>query len=843
MSTSNATASVSAGSGSLRARLEAAIKQLTARNSGAANALALAEAHFRLAVLPDTDSTEALAHLRDAVALDSIHPKFHFHLGRVLHKCGDSRAAVCAYRQALRLAPSSHRTWTHLAIALADLGEPHKKLGQDLLDSLFRNVSVREMLPAVDDVIRSWTDDSGKAPASRKAPDSKAAIEECRYRAIARISLVEHVSRAKLQRRALDKCLDSVKADGPAEYALACLQLMVAGDPPADVAAMLEDAGHAHPGDTSIRLASAAARLARIVDAAEFANCAVTALRNGELPVELIVWLHYAAFGPDGKLPAPEALRALDRYPAEPLRQPAFVELRIAVLDGFARRAWSDSEFARARLLWREAAALDPYRIETAHNLALLAARTKSHEDYSAAWLRAAEVRYLNAAASGEVLAGLEDRRLLHLAVLQQAEAFCWPSPKLKDEEYAASVAGLIRNYEAMETVLREWDLYYLNSRLRFRSPVHVLGIARDASPEDTVAARDGLKTYFDNAMNAAHLAGGQAFAALARAAIDEAYAHASVNAERARDPYWEPEKAEADQFAAEAVAKGVDFIQIVRCIEPGDGAWQPAARILRSLCGLPWMTLQNVALKMGAINAETDLRKVLAIAYLSVLQMDPAWHPARQEDFDAKLAEVQRDLRTVYTSALPDDIVEAYHSTAGIAAMDALKSRLDNLRSIEDVEKIEASLRGILDFAPRAHVVRLQLSSLLLSVKTAKFVERSISLLEAGLALKPAGEIAEKMREMLAEAQSVLPGARKSAEAHDIIDTASKDLDSALEELNKHPNAEAIRNTADAARRAVAAGERAYQVAQCSGNPDLLKQVEDVLAQFKSVEQQLKGA
>jgi hypothetical protein len=827
----------------MRTRLEAAIRQLSSRKTGAADVVALAEAHFRIAVLPGTDSAEALTHLRAAAALDSLHPKHHFHLGRILHKSGDICAAICAYRQSLRLAPSSHRTWTHLSIALADLGEPHKKLGQDLLDSLFRNVSVREMLPVVEDLVRSWTDVSGKPPTSHKALDPKTAKEECRYKAIARVSLVEHVSRLKPQRRAVDRCVESVKGTGPVEYALACMQLMVAGDPVADVAAMLEDPAQTNPNDASIHLAVKAADLARRADEAEFADIAVASVRNGELPIELVVWLHYVKFGPDSKLTAPQSIRALDLYPAELLGQPAFVELRIAVLDGFARRAWSNGEFASARLLWREAAALDPHRIETAHNLALLAARTKSHEDYPAAWFRAAEVRYLNAAASGEILAGLEDRRMMHLAVLQQAEAQYWPSPRLTKTDYATSLAALIKDQQGLETVLREWDLFYLNSRLRFRSPVHLLGISRDASPEDIAAARDGLKTYFDSAMKAAHLAGGKAFAALAHAAIDEAYGRASSNAERARDPYWESEKQDADQFAAEAAGKGIGFIGILQEIIESDGSYLPVMRILRSLCGLPWMTLQSVALKMGAIRPDTDLRKVLAFIYLSALRMDPNWHPGSRRDFDAKMGEVQRDLRMVYPKAFPDEFVEAFHSTVGGASWSAFEERLQNLTSIEDVEKIEGSLCNILEFAPRAHGVRLQLAGLLLSTRVAKFVERSMSLLEAGLALNPGGEVGPEMRKMLAEAQSALPGVRRSTEVHEIIDPASKDLDATLQELNNNPSASAVRKTSDAAARAVAAGERARQLAERSGDAELLKQVEKVLADFQAVAQQLKGA
>lgn len=59
----------------MRARLEGAIRQLAARTAGGTDAMALAEAHFRLAVLPGTESSEALAHLRAAVALDSLPPQ------------------------------------------------------------------------------------------------------------------------------------------------------------------------------------------------------------------------------------------------------------------------------------------------------------------------------------------------------------------------------------------------------------------------------------------------------------------------------------------------------------------------------------------------------------------------------------------------------------------------------------------------------------------------------------------------------------------------------------------------------------------------------------------------
>src|SRR5271157_5062405 len=110
MSTAATTKNSAEGTCELGARLRRAIEHLdreSARSSE--HSMALVEARFRLAVLPETDLGEALELLRAAAVVDPLHPRYDFHLGRVLHRAGDPRAAVREYRHAIRLAPSSHR--------------------------------------------------------------------------------------------------------------------------------------------------------------------------------------------------------------------------------------------------------------------------------------------------------------------------------------------------------------------------------------------------------------------------------------------------------------------------------------------------------------------------------------------------------------------------------------------------------------------------------------------------------------------------------------------------------------------------------------------------------------
>src|SRR5262249_3646594 len=158
---------------------------------------------------------------------------------------------------------------------------------------------------------------------------------------------------------------------------------------------------------------------------------------------------------------------------------------------------------------------------------------------------------YLNAAGAGDPQVYLEERRMLHLALSQQSlRRHCGsPSPdRIRPEELAAWLA----DQDALEVWLREWDLYHLNARLRFRSPLHLLGAALDASTEQLGNERDALLAYLDQTLGSVEWAGARAFAELARTRVEEAYEQALDPIARAEDPYHPLEEAAAKTLAKE---------------------------------------------------------------------------------------------------------------------------------------------------------------------------------------------------------------------------------------------------------------------------------------------------
>src|SRR6266849_1829561 len=102
-----------------RSRLFHAIRVLSEREQpDVLHRLALAEAEFRLAIMPTSDLQESIDYLQKAIAHDPLHPKLFFLLGCCLYRSGDFRGAVQEYRHALKLAPDSHRVFVHLALVL-----------------------------------------------------------------------------------------------------------------------------------------------------------------------------------------------------------------------------------------------------------------------------------------------------------------------------------------------------------------------------------------------------------------------------------------------------------------------------------------------------------------------------------------------------------------------------------------------------------------------------------------------------------------------------------------------------------------------------------------------------
>jgi len=140
-----------------RQALESARKRLEAMPGDVTQRLALAEVCFRLAVLPGTEMEAAMDLLRQAAQHDPYHPKLFFHLGRMLHQNGEPLAAIFEYRRALRLAPRSHRTGVHLALALLDAGPEERELAGRWLAALSEgaDAAIPKLIADLDALIAS----------------------------------------------------------------------------------------------------------------------------------------------------------------------------------------------------------------------------------------------------------------------------------------------------------------------------------------------------------------------------------------------------------------------------------------------------------------------------------------------------------------------------------------------------------------------------------------------------------------------------------------------------------------------------------------------------------------
>ncbi|MDR3719716.1 MAG: hypothetical protein P4K98_13015 [Bryobacteraceae bacterium] len=539
--------------------------------------LALSEAEFRLAALPGASPSEAIARMGHAIALDPLHPKLHYHLGLLRHRAGDLYGAVCAYRQALQLAPGSKRALAHMALAMTAMQGKPKKLGRDFLDALWAGSGVDSALKKVESWIRNESTAGNAADENKRSNGDKGAEAESRHNdvesepshslegrwhGLSRIYLLDLLCRPKVSDTQLRGCLDAV-GKCPGEAAQAARAVFALLPPLADG---ISESG-VNGSDGALRgMAQALLGLQRENDGKRFVELAARAAVDGAAPDEWLCVLHYRRFGPDGPLPRKDALELLTFYPADIAARPAFRELRIAVLDEYARRAYSEESYAPARILWREAYSIDPRRTALAHNLALCGARMRSMEDYASAWPRAVELRYMEAAAARDISLGEDERARVHQAVASQACASYMPQEhgSAKDLDYPKWAADRV----AVKTWLSEWDLYYVNARLAFRSPVHRLAIARDATPEAQALAKQSLLTLIEIGSRRFPAGARRAATALARESVEQADRLAALNIERARDRYYALEAKAAEKLQVECVQRVCHIVGLLKAHE-----------------------------------------------------------------------------------------------------------------------------------------------------------------------------------------------------------------------------------------------------------------------------------
>ncbi|WP_328473297.1 hypothetical protein OHA21_12130 [Actinoplanes sp. NBC_00393] len=532
--------------------------------------IALAEAEFRLAVDPDTAPDEAVDRLRRSTVYDPFSAKAYLHLGRLLHRAGRRWAALRAYQQAHLLSPESRRIPTLAGLVLLDLDRRARDIGVALL--VAAATDDRTAVSAVMADLQAWLD-SGADDASRPGgrPLRPRAVPGAPP-AVWRGLLLEQVAR----KTPADSWVREYFRTGPclgeddaatAEVCTGAVLLLTVGVGSAAVRAALptlaDPATAAHP---AVRMLTAALELVDAGDDA-FAQQAARLTASRVVPAEVVCVLQFARCDPE-RVDAITAVRALDGYPPAVQQLDCFRQLRTAVLDQHARQAWKLGRFEDAGVLWRATVPADPYQPEVAVNLALLAAQTRS-PGYRAAWERAIELPYLHSAASGDPGLLAEVRLTMHRAIAEQSR----PSP---DEE----LLSWVDDSDAVEVWLRHWDLYYVNTRLRFRSPIHLLGAAPEAGPDELTEARDVLLRHLDASVGVQDWAGAAVFRDLARARVHQVWRQASESPRT--DPYRDSEQEPADELLREALQRVLMLHELSIVLRPGR-----TARHRRLLCSI----------------------------------------------------------------------------------------------------------------------------------------------------------------------------------------------------------------------------------------------------------------
>jgi hypothetical protein len=871
-----------------RAALEVARRQLEASHSTVEERLALAEVCFRLAVLPGTDPEAAIELVRQATLHDPYHPKLFFHLGRLLHKEGDPYGAILEYRRAHRLAPKSHRILVHTALALNEIGGD----ARDLALRMFAGLSAGDddhlaaSMSELDRLVEAKADTHrASRPARRRADPTTANASEdgCRWRGLWKLLLLQQIVRTS-QAKKVGQHLDRGKklidgTHGVAEYAVACLFPVLDG--PASckqLEARLRDPRLAAELDRpAIKLLRAVCELGAAPNAEEFVARASAMLVAEELPSELVCCLHRCWYG-EGSADPVAAARLLDRYPEHVRSLEHFRELRIAILDHHARAAWTAERLDRAQVLWQETVTDDPLRIAVAHNLALVATRMQARDKYESAWERATELRYLLAAAARDVLVQLDDRISLHRSFAQQSRlryirndtpGAAPPS----DREIEAWTA----DREAFGLWLREWELAYLNARLRFRSPLHVLLLSRDCSEEDADVAREGLLRQFRRCLEGRCWAGGLTFLQLVDDVTTAASAAAKNPVECNRDRHFEPESAEADRSSKDAAEHGFLLFRIVQmaCRPSAPSTLRRAGvEATRYLLHMPWRFLEVYCKRTGMVAQDTRLSKVFA-SYVGQLFLGTDDSDALDSERDVKLAALDDlivalpespELRLVRCRLLLsaerhrdayDAAIDALPLTSKIADQEEahrLKGQflicMDNAAlaqvpkhlfasALTSMEPLLAETRRVLEQFPKASGLRLQMADLLIRIADddAKRLVDARTLLQEGLEHMLSEEQLREARALLERAGSRSKALDAIARVRALLEAASqraRDAMTALPHTREARSPAAVRATRDALEASIAEATQAEQIATDAQLPAVAAQSRELAADLR---------
>lgn len=811
----------------IRQPLLTAIEDLQSRPPTPAVRIALAEAEFRLAVAADTEPAEALTRLDTAVHHDPFCPKLFLHRGRLYHQSGRPSAALPEYRHVIRLAPGSRRAYLLLALALLDLGQATRTLGDLVLAALSSDdpADLRAAVAEVDLWLAVQADPAADGARKRRPPAAKPSGRGGPD--VWRVALYEQVTRGKPQPGQLSALLETGRvrmadAGEIAEYATACVLLLASGQPPHKVREFAKPVLAEHEDHPAVALLDAALRLSQAPDPAAFAELATGLVERDVLPIELMCSLHLTRYGSEQPGSAADALARLARYPVSIHETECFAELKLAVLDGYARKACAAGQFAEARLLWQEAGLIDQFRVPVAFNLALLAARTKSISDYDAAWARLSELLYLHAAGVGDVQLLLPDRRTLHLALAQQAQSRHCPSSDSSQLPNPAEIAAWLADTDALTEWLDQWDLYYVNARLGFRSPVHLLGASSGTDAKDLAVAKGVFVEHLGIALDGRDWAGVCVFAGLAAGQAEQAY-RAIINNE-IRDQYYERERAAALDLAEAALNRGLTLRRMMIALLDRRSADQLRLgyELARRQLALPWHVLRPICVERGLIGGDVD---PVALFQDDLVNLAMLWDPTdvgSADELADRLSTVDdcitllphhlalRLLRCLALRAMnrdPDAYAAALEALAGEAFDDETREPLvENLVDmIDDIgwqalpesvrsgidpagaQEAATALRRALRRFPRCGVLRRELAKLL-AARDSGGTGEAIALLSEGLesALSPLQR--EEFARRLAAIRSAAATAPIRESIRQLVQTAQDTARAAVKEYTKNP-------------------------------------------------------
>lgn len=760
--------------------LRAAIAELGSRPDSPEVRVALAEARFRLAL--ETEPDEAAGLLRAAAASDPFQPKVFLHLGRLLHREGKYFAALREYRRAAALVPDSRRVQRLIAQAEQDLGRTRK-----------------------------W---------ARPAADTWLLL------------LLDQLSKDQPTRARITACLTAGAEHGSrAERALAAVLVLTRDDIPVNV----REPGTPHP------LLDTVLELLDIRDPATFVSTASGHLRARRLPIELVCWAHFSKFE---ELSALDALQLLDEYPDDVRGLDCFQELEIAVLDACARKAYAEDRPQEAKLLWRETIALDPHRVAVAVNLALLAARTRSTEEYGPAWARLAELLYLHAAATGDVQVMLDDRVALHRAISQNSRQRHVLGRERPDD---AELRSWLADPEALEVWLREWDCYYINARLGFRSPTHRLGVR-------AAAARDALIRQVDTELRTRNFSGITIFCDLARAAFTEAYDQP--------DEHLELEKTRANALTSEAFSRAMLLRRMLHALAEDPHPLRLGLLLARHLFALPWSAFQPLCVERGLIEPDVDLiglfeSDVLHLAaredHLPALdecvellphRLAPRVFRCRALQQAGRLDEAYAETLTALRMPVPEEDVPRRKGLVVLLGVIGREAIPESLRDFHDRASLETHVeaaRVALARFPQSGTLRLHLAKVLALLGGADRMAEAERLLAEGVATALTDEQRAEFEQGLTWTGEAAETDTARRKVIDLFDAARDRAHDAVDEYNEARYAGMAYRSLDKVRQALDEVSQAISIAEQAGLDREAAELEKLLDQLGELEGELQ--